>query len=137
MTTTALAQSSRANSDKLLQAEQSILSSLSARAVSFMPHQPVVSAPAKKAPKRATSLNAEGGPAAPPKQEPSQEEPSRASDETLAQPVVVKSVQLEDSSQLRTANALLRSQLEQREIQVKELSKQVQELQSLPVPGEP
>lgn len=189
----ALAQTARPSSDKLLQAEQSILSSLSARAVSFTQPKASVHASApdvKNAPEinnvpgqgngvqsngvQRNSVQSDSAPSraledalpapavsmdnraaiavgATLSSEPragtslaaKQVIEKRPSDETVTSPAgkpvqekiptreaPAKPVPPASASQLRTSNALLRSQLEQRELQVAALTKQVQELQS-------
>jgi hypothetical protein len=130
---TACAQTSRVATDKLLQAEQSILSSLSARAVSFTDLQPAQRPPAPHA--RAVSSRAESGASEAVQQEPAAEQIPKqkniqVEERGVENPPLAKAAPLESLSQLRTTNALLRSQLEQRELQVSALTKQVQELQS-------
>jgi hypothetical protein len=186
------AQAGRANSDRLFQAEQSILSSLSARAVSHTStksssklnhaaaekqeplHFVKAGAPVNLDPspekqsvksaasstanaprKKGDSGNAKAAKALAPPQPAgttttgpaavvSTEFPSGDSHagEPSSADVKARSTQGADSqntsalgnqesiSQLRTTNALLRSQLEQREMQVSALTKQVKELQS-------
>lgn len=134
------AQNSRIATDKLLQAEQSILSSLSARAVSFSDPQAVKRLPdaVVEAPRAQRSPGAEIAPTA--DEEALEETPSSTSEpktfavssaqQSSPKQAAIKVVPLESLSQMRTANALLRSQLEQRDLQVAGLTKQVQELQS-------
>lgn len=134
------AQNSRIATDKLLQAEQSILSSLSARAVSFSEPQAVKRLPEAvvEVPRAQRSSGADV--ASPSDEEVVNEAPAPVAEQRALNVAIeqqapqkqaaIKSVPLESLSQLRTANALLRSQLEQRDLQVAGLTKQVQELQS-------
>jgi hypothetical protein len=132
----AFAESSRPTSEKLLQAEQSILSSLSARAVAFTEApapqraaQPVMkNTPVSSSGEDVNEVQASNQPTSGELQS-IQAAPKKEARE-LAKSASAKTPPLENTSQLRTANALLRSQLEQRELQVTTLTKQVQELQS-------
>jgi hypothetical protein len=133
---TAWAQVSRSAPDKLLQAEQSILSSLSARAVSFTDPQVArrSSAPVVRDAPVLNKVAAAQVVKEFPLESPPERKPPSQSLQVVENPpqqqAVVKAAPLESVSQLRTTNALLRSQLEQRDLQVSALTKQVQELQS-------